>query len=376
MSPESKNDLRTLWREDKEVFALMAAVAVVYSVLGILRHLHFQSRAWDLGNFDQMVWHYSRFEKPGCSDLGLENGLGDHFNPILALFAPLYWVWPRVEMLLAAQALLFSSALIPIFLFTERRMGRRCAYLICASFCVFWGCQNTLHDDFHPDIFAVPVIAFALYFLDLEKWAGFLASMVLLLLVKEELTLVVVFFGVYLAINKKKLFGFLVFALGAAAFYLEVMVLVPYFRGSGGGYPHWFYPGLGQQPSESLMNIMKNPSLVIEIFLSQPARIKALLFLFGSFLFLPFFSKIVVLTLPLIAANGLSSHPGLWNLDSYYSAFFCPLLTLSAADGLFNLWNHPFIKKLKMGDPVRPASLLLALNIVLAFLLSPWGDIV
>ena len=153
--------LKNLWRNEKPLFAWIAGATFFYSLLCILRHWHFGSNVLDLGNFDQMVWHYSRFEPPACSQLHLQNSLGDHFSPVLALFAPLYWVFPRAETLLVAQAALVSLAMIPIFLFVEKRLGRQCAYLFVFSFTIFWGTQDVIEYDFHPDVVAIPIIAFA-----------------------------------------------------------------------------------------------------------------------------------------------------------------------------------------------------------------------
>jgi uncharacterized membrane protein len=82
------------WWKDKPLWGLVFFCIGAYSALSILNHMHFNSNANDFGNFDQMVWHYSRFEAPGCTQLGLTNCLGDHFSPILALCAPLFGSGP------------------------------------------------------------------------------------------------------------------------------------------------------------------------------------------------------------------------------------------------------------------------------------------
>ena len=68
--------------------------AALYAVVGLVRHAHFASNAYDLGLFDQMVWHLGRFEAPASSIHGLSNMFGDHFSPIHVLYVPLSWLWP------------------------------------------------------------------------------------------------------------------------------------------------------------------------------------------------------------------------------------------------------------------------------------------
>ena len=45
--------------------------ALAYALYGLFRHWHFGSSAYDLGIFDQAVWHLSRFEAPASTISGL-----------------------------------------------------------------------------------------------------------------------------------------------------------------------------------------------------------------------------------------------------------------------------------------------------------------
>src|SRR5215831_628639 len=138
----TRRRLTKSFRQRKFLWALVFLTAVAYSLLSILRHEHFISCGWDLGIFDQAVWQYSRFHAPHCSirsNLLTENLLGDHFSPILAALAPLYWFTNRVEALLVVQSCLFAIAIVPIFLFTEKRLGKLPAYLFASSYGIFWG---------------------------------------------------------------------------------------------------------------------------------------------------------------------------------------------------------------------------------------------
>ena len=87
---------------------MVVAFGAGYALYGLFRHWHFGSSAYDMGIFDQVVWHLSRFEAPASSVRGFSNFLGDHFFPVIALFAPLYWIAPRPESLIVAQAVLVA----------------------------------------------------------------------------------------------------------------------------------------------------------------------------------------------------------------------------------------------------------------------------
>ena len=90
----------------------------------------FQTSSYDLVIFDQAVRSYAHF-LPGISIIkGLHNGfgphfsvLGDHWSPILAALAPLYWIYNGPQTLLVAQAVLFALAIPPLWVFTRRAFG-------------------------------------------------------------------------------------------------------------------------------------------------------------------------------------------------------------------------------------------------------------
>ncbi len=99
-----------------------ALFGVGYALYGLFRHWHFGSSAFDLGIFDQAVWHLSRLELPASTIKGVSNLFGDHFHPVIALFAPLYWIASGPETLIAAQAALLAASIIPVFLYLRDRL--------------------------------------------------------------------------------------------------------------------------------------------------------------------------------------------------------------------------------------------------------------
>jgi uncharacterized membrane protein len=65
----------------------------LYAFYALCRWPQFLPAGYDLGIFDQVVRSYAHFQAPIVSLKGDDfNIFGDHFHPILALLAPLYWV--------------------------------------------------------------------------------------------------------------------------------------------------------------------------------------------------------------------------------------------------------------------------------------------
>ena len=109
---------------------ITAVMAVGYSVFALVLNYRFQTSSYDLEIFDQAVRSYAHFH-PGISPIkGLHNHfgpgfsiLGDHWSPILASLAPLYWIHDSPTTLLVAQAVLFALAIPPLWVFTRRAFG-------------------------------------------------------------------------------------------------------------------------------------------------------------------------------------------------------------------------------------------------------------
>lgn len=69
-------------------------MAILYSTYSLLRHWHYSSSGYDLGIFDQAMWHYSRFEIPRNTIADYPHILAEHFHPILLILVPFYRVLP------------------------------------------------------------------------------------------------------------------------------------------------------------------------------------------------------------------------------------------------------------------------------------------
>jgi len=62
-------------------------------------------------------------------------------------------------------------------------------------------------ENFHPDSFEVPLLLFALYFLSRARWRPYLVMVLLLLTVKEDVPLILVPLGIYVALRHNRKMG-------------------------------------------------------------------------------------------------------------------------------------------------------------------------
>jgi len=323
-------------RRQKFLLFIVSADAFLYSALSILRHLHFES-GWDLAMFDQAVWLYSRFHAPNVTLRFNEpvSLLGDHFHPILASFAPLFWIVNRAESLLVGQALLVALSVIPVFLFAKKRLGRDAARVWALSYSLFWGLQATIEFEFHEVAFAVPLIAFAIYFIDSRNRNGYFASLILLLITKEDMTVMVMCFGVYLLLLKQYRDGLISFAAGAACYPLLTKLAIPFM--SGKRFLHWTYDSLGPNPTSAIRTIITRPAFTLRLLITPYAKLRTYWLLFSPFLFLSLFSPILILALPNLAERFFSEREMLWEPHFHYNATITPVIAMAAADGIGRL---------------------------------------
>ncbi|HEX3647870.1 MAG TPA: DUF2079 domain-containing protein, partial [Pseudonocardiaceae bacterium] len=210
-APAASQDISPAIRSRAHVVAIAAistVAAVGYGAIEFWKFTTFRASSYDLVIFDQAVRAYSRFQAPVSVVDGVHRGfgahfavLGDHFSPLLAALAPLYWIHSGPATLLVAQALLFAAAIPPLWVFTRRELGPLAAYCVALAYAVSWPVAQAVVFDFHEVAF-VPVLTavlferFSAYRRGQGRWWQPVLPAVALLGVKEDMGLLVAAFGV------------------------------------------------------------------------------------------------------------------------------------------------------------------------------------
>jgi uncharacterized membrane protein len=306
--------------------AIAAAFAAAYSVFGIFRHRNFGSSAFDLGIFDQAVWHMSRFEAPASSISGFTNILGDHFYPVIALFVPLYWILPRPETLIVAQAVLLAASAVPVFLFARGRLPRGSALALTVAYCLYWGMQRTMEFDVHEMAFAPLAIATAILALDRRNWTTFWLAATAMVCIKEDLVPFLTGAGVYLVLQREYRRGAVLIGGSLVAFAVIVGVVVPGFNDAG-VYNH----------VSSYGDLLARPWSMPAAMVTPAQKVETAFMWFAPFVLMSFWSPLVILAAPIAAERLLSASPTHWGTIFHYSAPLAPIVAMSAADGIARL---------------------------------------
>ena len=315
--------------ERRILVVIVAFFGIAYALYGLFRHWHFGSSAFDLGIFDQVVWHISRFEAPASSIRGFTNFLGDHFFPVIALFAPLYWLRPGPETLIAAQAALFAASIVPVFLFMRSRLPSGAAFGFAIAYGSFWGIQRAMAFDVHETAFAPLAIATAILAIDRRQWTLFWLSAVAMLLIKEDHIPLVAGLGIYLVIRGEPRQGATAVVASIAAAFLIIGVIVPESSDAGTyGY------------TSAYASVLARPWLLPVSLVTPPVKVETAILWFAPFAFFSLASPLAILVVPFALTRFLSDSPNHWGMVFHYSAPLAPILAMSAADGLARIARH------------------------------------
>jgi uncharacterized membrane protein len=219
------------------VWLAMSAFAALFGVLAVLRHRAFGSGRFDLGNMTQAVWSTANGDLLSVTDVHGEqiSRLGAHFDPILALLAPLWLLWPSPELLLVVQAVAVAAGALPVFWLARAHLdSERTAAALAVAYLLYPPVQWLTASDFHPVSLACPLLLFAWWFLDEGRLLPFALCAIAALATKEHVGLTIAAMGVWYAIRYRapRTGAAIAIAAGSVAL-LAALVVVPHFAPTG-----------------------------------------------------------------------------------------------------------------------------------------------
>jgi uncharacterized membrane protein len=312
------------------IVPLIAIAAVVFFIASSIRHYVFRSGALDLGFFDQLVYLVSVGKRPMSTILPLHL-LADHGAYILYAIAPLYRIWPDVHVLLLLQAIALAAGAYPLWkLARVQHLTLGQSRAIAIAYLLYPVLLTVNEFDFHPEVFAVPAILFAVLAAQRRNLPGFLLTLVVAAGGKEVISLTIVAMGFWLLLFKSRpLYGALAMILGLAWFAIGAGR-----EASGVG----FFSYLGTSVPQIITTLAIHPSR----WLFQLFRPKALLYL--AILFVPVVWGLhprhlwpLLGALPTLTLNMLARPNTAQNLTSpfsQYSLIVVPFIALTLIDGV------------------------------------------
>ena len=311
---------------------------VLFWGYGFLRYRAFFTAQLDFGDMLQAVWNTAHGRFLESTTLAGENvsRLGIHVDPLLAALAPLWWVWSSPVLLVTVLAIGLASGVVPVFLLARKHVGTERAardlalvYLLCpmTQWNAVW--------DFHAVSLAIPLVLWAIWFLDEDRLLPFAACGLLAAASKEEIPLAVGCRGIWYAFNHgRRAVGATIFVVGAAITLVDFLVIVPHFWAAGASPFAKTFANIGGAPSGILHTAAADPTRILgALFTMQNLGYVVLL----SMLFAGMFFRAPLIALgavPDLAINMLSTSDNQHSLQFQYAAGLTPFLIAATIFGV------------------------------------------
>jgi uncharacterized membrane protein len=333
------------------VLALAVGVhAAGFALLAILTDRAFNTGRFDLGNMVQAVSSTADGDFLQVTDVrGHQiSRLASHFDPILAAFAPLWWVWPSADMLFTVQALAIALGAVPVYRLARKHLGSELAGLAFAAAYLLYPATGWLAlNEFHPVSLACPLLLYAFWYLDEDRLVPFALFSLVAVATKEDVGLIVAGYGVWYALARRhRLAGFAIATAGAAASAVALYLVVPHFNGAPSNF-YGRYSDVGGSPGQVLLSVF-----------THPLRIAEALFTFHHVLYLgdlvlpllalPLLSSVALVALPELALNLLSATSLQSSVRFHYTATEIPPLIAASVFGAARIleWRPERLRRL------------------------------
>jgi len=306
-----------------------ALLAAFFITLKVQQFRNFDVRDFDTGIYSNIAWNVATGDGFWSDVLG-RHALGEHFSPIVAVFSPLYWIWPSALVLLIAQAIAVAVAFpllaaVAKHVFRDLKPSMSVPLVIALLGMAFFyrPVFSALECEFHPCTLGMPLVATGFLVLHLNRPAWLIPIVLALLCTKEMAGLSVIGLGLYacFVLRRPRLAASL-FLTGIASGLIIMLVIIPYFRGEAWTHQNRFGP---------LVDVD-----VKLLYLLKLAAGLGFLSLFGW--------RALLAAAPLTMLNLLVSMPNQYSLDFHYDDQNSIFWLVAAAHGM-NALAHRWLNR-------------------------------
>ena len=318
------------------LYSSVFAWALGFSILAADRHREFVSHRYDLGNVVQAIWStaHGRFLENTATDGTQMSRLGSHVDPFLALFAPLWWVWPSPEMITTLQAVALSAGALPVFWLARKHTGDpRAALCLALAYLLLPAVQWNALDDIHAVTFAVPLLLYCLWFLDEDRPVAGVLFGVLAASTKEDIPLVLAGIAVWYAFRHRRwILASTLAALSLAWAAVALWVVIPHFSGDVSPF-YRRLDSVGGSPGGVVTKLVTDPSSIWHAA-TTGADVRYVAALMLPLLLLPLLEPLLALAaLPVLALSLLSDFEPMTSVRFHYAPPRSRALVAAAAIG-------------------------------------------
>lgn len=320
--------IKIFWKNHWVIVLAVFLYILFFGTLGCVRHYTFQTTAYDMGVFEHSFWNavqgHSFF-----NTLENTNHLAVHFSPLMFLLVPFYYMWPSAYMLLILQTIFIGLGAVPLYLLGGKFLTKSVGLVLAIAYLFYPFLHNLNLYDWHAVALAIPLLLWAIYLAETQRFWLSAACLMLAIGVKENVPLAVIFLGIYWSLvgkGKKKYFGLSL--IGAGLIY-SIMVhawLMPFFGDGEDRSLLGRYSKFGSNLGEIVWFLVTHPSAwLAEIFAPEKIFYMFKIFLPVGFVFL-FAPLSLILLIPGLAQNLLSGYSYQVAAKFQYEAILVPFI--------------------------------------------------
>lgn len=333
-------------RRPKLAFGVFIATLVSY--IGILcaytlvDHHNLGTAIYDLGIYDNLVWQTAHGNFLDCTLIKGGNHVSAHFDPIIALIAVVYRVYQHAETLLVLQTVWLASGMIPLYLLARRRLKNEWfATILTVVYALYPALHGVNSFDFHSLAFIVPNLMWAVYLLDTGGFKRYWLVIGLLLITREDISLLNCFIGAYAILIGRTRTGLMTVLVSGIYLTLVKLFAMPdssLLMASKASYSYvYYYDDMIPHPKEGVRGLvittLTNPLFALQVAFKEE-KLLFFLHLFMPLLCLPFAAgRKLILTVYGLIFIGLASRKHVFSLHFQYSSLLFPMLFVSVPDG-------------------------------------------
>ena len=290
---------------DVVALVLVALMFVAYgwffTRIAVNNHQAFVTRTIDLGYYDNIFYQSIHGRPLDCTLMQQGNHVAAHFDPILVLLSPLYLLYPRAELLLGLQSFWLAAGVLPAYLLGRHVLSSRVAGVVMAA---VYALHPALHGanmyEFHSLTLITPLVLFLLYFLETERKKSYWVTLILLLLVREDVPLLMCFVAVSIILSGRRGYarlGWMTILVSLAYFAMAKLLVLHssdlFNEGSPSyGFAYYFRDMIPNKHGVRgmLISLVTNPTFVVSHVLSEE-KVEFLLKMFLPLALLPLWAR-------------------------------------------------------------------------------------
>lgn len=331
---------------DARICLALFLAALVYGLSAKWLQIYcFRLQDFDTGIYSNVAWNIAS-GNGFWSDVLNKNHLGDHFSPITAIVAPLYWLQATPFNLFIPLSLAYAASFVVVWhllkdiLGENRGKGFWCIWLLLLIYFFCKPLNSGFYYQFKPTALSLPFIGLALLSLRRKQYALLSACVAMLFVIRENSALAVIGISLYALLvlkDKRAACGLFIAALVYAVFVFKLFM--PLFQDAKWGHYNR-----------------------VDFLYDWPGKLSYLRHLLASFAFLPLFApRALLAALPLTALNLSVSLERQYSLNGHYDDLAIVLFIAAAAHGLLALQSGRLAKR-----PLGMAVLVVFLGIMFA----------